>query len=149
MDSMDNDAIPARILAAFAERSFVPFNEAALLFEVNPKTLRAEIDAGRVVCHHKGLGLKSPRRVFTLADFAESLHRLKERQCPDNNNVVPLSPSVDRARRSGILNSNSTTMIIAGRRVNVTRRKRKPSLTKSGAKPVPLPTAPDGPAASQ
>jgi hypothetical protein len=127
-----SDELPEPIRAAFTNRAFVSFREAAGLLEIHVKTLRRHCEAGDVVWHQRGLGIKIPRRVFTLADMAETFNRLR-RSGPCHDNVVYLNSSATSARRSGSTISSLPVGAGRGRPVNVTKRKRKPSSKKSGA----------------
>jgi hypothetical protein len=105
-DQIFDDDVPSAILRAFAERTYLDSPEMAALFAMDPRTLCKHVRAGNVTWRQKGLGTKSPRRRFSLADAINFHHFLERRgDQPCGGNIVNLNSFGTRGRRTGISTS--------------------------------------------
>lgn len=77
--------IPAPLAAAYAERISLPLRETARLLSMDESTLRAHVQAGNIRFLRTGLGTKSIRREFRLADVLEFLEKMSRVECPSTS----------------------------------------------------------------
>jgi hypothetical protein len=77
MDQPQVTDIPEAIVEAFRKSPLMPFLELVKVLGMDRTTLLAHIHAGHLPWRQKGLGEKSPRRVFTLSDVAVFLDHMQ------------------------------------------------------------------------
>ena len=70
--------VPEAIVDAFRTRPLMPFLQLAKLLGMDRTTLRDHVRAGHVPWRQKGVGKKSPPRVFTLSDVAILLDYMQQ-----------------------------------------------------------------------
>lgn len=80
-----NQYIPPPIAEAFKARVTIPMKEAASLLSMDVGTLSEHIKAGHIAYVTKGVGTRSPRRMFTLPDILSFIERMRQRECPSTS----------------------------------------------------------------
>ena len=102
-----SEAVPDKVVAAFAGRAGLSLAELAAAMEMDQKTLRGHVQAGEITYIRKGTGTKRPRRIFTLADVAGFYAAMRRRECPSTG---PARRTARSRRRSGTTTSSETVV---------------------------------------
>ncbi|MGU3475714.1 helix-turn-helix domain-containing protein [Methylobacterium sp. D48H] len=74
--------VPSRLAAAFDGRTTLTLQETASALEMDQKTLRREVDRGRIKYVLRGTGEKRKLRRFLLSDLLDYLHDERRSECP-------------------------------------------------------------------
>ncbi len=117
------DDVPETIRQAFAGHPYLSTPKVARALEIDGGTLRKHTAAGDITCHYKGLGIRRPRRVYTLADVAGFLRKMRSEQCASGNVQVQ---NANRDRRSIGATSSSTVVALTRARTAPIKRRPKP-----------------------
>jgi len=107
--------VPESIRTAFEGHPYLSAPKVAALLEMDIKTLRKHTDADDIRCRYKGIGVRRPHRVYTLADVAEFLRimRMKRNPCVTGSDQ---HPSVTPSRHIGNTSFTSIPAATRGRR---------------------------------
>ncbi|MBR1290148.1 helix-turn-helix domain-containing protein [Bradyrhizobium ottawaense] len=72
--------VPEAVVVAFRSRVFLTTPELARLLGMSPETVLQYVHSGQLPCRQKGVGKKSPRRVFAFEDVRVLLHNMQPHQ---------------------------------------------------------------------
>src|SRR5437660_1164219 len=74
-------------MEAFRQCPLMPFLQLTKLLGMDRTTLREHVRAGHIPWRQKGVGKKSPRRVFTLSDVAVMLDHMQQQSIQEQSRL--------------------------------------------------------------